>query len=63
VLIASIASGNHSVFNYLLYELKCDPNLCDSIGNSPLYIAVYKGDHALVKHLLKNGADPKLRGP
>ena len=62
VLIASIASGNHAVFNYLLYDLKVDPNLCDSLGNSPLYIAVYKGDHAFVKHLLKVGADPKLTG-
>lgn len=38
-----------------------DPNVQDEEGDTPLFIAVYRENKCLIKHLLKAGTDPLIR--
>lgn len=51
------------IIDYFINELKYDINTTDLAGNSPLYIAVFKGNLDLVNLLLENGGDPWIKGP
>jgi ankyrin repeat protein len=55
-LIVAAHSGNGAV-GALLLERGADPN-ANAVGYTPLHAAVLRGDLALVKALLKHGANP-----
>ena len=62
-LISAIDGNKSEIVEYFIKEQGYDVNQTDTIGNSPLYIATFKGNLQLVKFLLANGADPWLKGP
>ena len=62
-LIAAIDGARMKTIRYFLDELKYDVNTKDLGGNSPLYVAVFKGNEEVVKVLLEHGGDPWIKGP
>lgn len=46
----------------ILQVRSCPVNVCDSLGNTPLYYAVAMGDVATVRALLEAGAEPDFCG-
>ena len=62
-LIAAIDGNKKETIRYFLEEVKCDVNRTDLLGNSPLYVATFKGNLELVKMLLEAGGDPWIKGP
>ena len=61
--IAAIDGNKKGVIQYFIDDLGYDINKTDALGNSPLYIATFKGNLEIVKYLLSKGADPWIKGP
>ncbi len=55
-LMVSVCHKHLNIVTYLVDELKCDVNICDNDGRSPLYDAVNCESLELVEFLLKHGA-------
>ena len=63
----AVRTGNVKIAELLL-KRSARANLADNQGNCPLLRAAYKSDHAMIKLLLSNGANPNvvdldLQGP
>ena len=56
-----VTPSTHEALAVFLLEHGADPNLPDSIGRTPLHVAVDTGKARLVKALLAAGADPHAR--
>ena len=61
--IAAVDGGKVENLKYFVKKLKYNVNRCDLQGNSPLYVATYKGNEEVVKMLLEEGGDPWIKGP
>ena len=47
-------NGHKNIAEYLLTRSKCNPNIQDDDGNTPLHIATWKGDLELVKLVVES---------
>ena len=61
--ISAIDGNKLNIINYFIQDLEYDVNTIDQQGNSPLYVATFKGNLEIVQLLLKQGADPWIKGP
>ena len=61
-MIKAIESLNFEIVNYLVDNKLSDVNQTDKKGISPLYVATYKGRLEMVMILIKQKADPWLKG-
>lgn len=60
-LYIACKKNQEAVVNYLLAEVKANPNKQTIHGNSPILIATWKKLNNLVEKLLKHGGDASLR--
>ena len=53
-------NGHKGIVEYLLTHAKCNPEVRDINGNTPLYVASQKGDLECVKLIIETSVDPDM---